>query len=479
MLPGMRGVSGSAVRAFGGRFAISLVLAVVVTSASVVIVNHEINSRLQTIKRIHLLVAQPPPAGENFLIIGSDSRQFVDNPFDASAFGPNDSGKNSDTLMVAHVEPGARQTMVVSFPRDLTVNIQGLSGKQKINAAYASGGPQAVIDMLRNNFDIPIHHYVEVDFKSFQEVVDAIGNVKVYFPFATRDQFTGVNAIAPGCFALDGQSALAYVRSRTPEYKINGQWVLGDQDAPDLHRIARQQEFIRKLAGIAISKSLGDPFLALDISDRVLGDIKADQNLQRSDVNALINAFRTIDVNDTSSVQFETIPTTPDPANPKSTLVLAGGAQQMIDQLRTFGSETPTVPSVLPTQVTVEVLDGSGKGIAQDTLSKLVQHGFHSAGYGDASTTVLVSEIHYAPDHLAEAKALIPYVEGAKLLKDPTLTDKVVLVLGQFFPGLTVDPTATTLAPAPIDTAPAAPDTTAPRARPTTTTTSPASKDCG
>jgi len=87
MLPTVRGVSRSTVRAFGGRFAIALVLAVVVTSASVVIVNHEINSRLQTIKRIHLLVAQPPPAGENFLIIGSDSRQFVDNPFDANAFG--------------------------------------------------------------------------------------------------------------------------------------------------------------------------------------------------------------------------------------------------------------------------------------------------------------------------------------------------------------------------------------------------------
>ena len=112
------------------------------------------------------------------------------------------------------------------------------------------------------------------------------------------NEFTNVNAIAPGCFALDGEAALAYVRSRTPEYKINGQWVLGDQDAPDLHRIARQQEFIRKLAGLAISKSLGDPFLALDISDRVLGDIKADQNLQRSDVNSLINAFRTVDVND-------------------------------------------------------------------------------------------------------------------------------------------------------------------------------------
>lgn len=467
--------SRSTVRAFGGRFLIALVLAAAVTTTAVASVNHEIDSRVKKIKRINLLVADPPAAGENFLIIGSDSRAFVDNPEEEGAFG-TDTGKNSDTLMVAHVEPGARQTMVVSFPRDLLVAIRGLAGKQKINAAYGTGGPQAVIDMLNDNFDIPIHHYVEVDFKGFQDLVDAIGNVKVYFPFATRDEITGLDELS-GCRALDGGQALAYVRMRTPEYNINGQWVLGDQDAPDLHRIARQQDFIRKLAGIAISKSLRDPFLALDISDRVLGDIKADQNLQRSDVNSLINAFRTVDVNDPNSVQFETIPTVPDPSNPKSTLVLGDGAQEMIDQLRTFGNETPTLPSVLPLQVTVEVLDGSGKGIAQDTLNKLVQHGFQSGGYGVARTTVLVSEIHYAPDHLAAAKALIPFVAGAKLVKDPSLTKKLVLVLGQFFDGLTVDPTATTLPPAPVDTVPAATDTTAAHP-PTTTTTVSASQDC-
>ena len=167
----------------------------------------------------------------------------------------------------------------------------------------------------------------------------------------------------------------------------------------------------------------------------------------------------------------------PDPSNPKSTLVLAYGAQTVIDQLRTFDNETPPVPSVLPSQVTVEVRDASGKGIAQDTLNKLVQHGFHSGGYGVARNTVLVSEIHYGPDQLAAAKSLIPFVEGAKLLKDPSLTNKVILVLGQFFPGLTVDPTATTLPAAPVDTAPAPPVTTAAHAAPTTTT-NPASRDC-
>ena len=68
-------------------------------------------------------------------------------------------------------------------------------------------------------------------------------------------------------------------------------WRLLDVRA-DLDRIPRQQDFIRKLAGVAIEKSLSDPFLALQISDDVLGDIKADQALTRDDVNPLIRAFK-------------------------------------------------------------------------------------------------------------------------------------------------------------------------------------------
>ena len=176
----MPAVSRSTVRAFSGRFLIALVLATSVTTAAVASVNHEIDTRVRRIKRIQLITAEAPPQGENFLIIGSDTREFVDNAEGQEAFGDPGTvtGKNSDTLMVAHVEPSAQRTFVVSFPRDLMVTIPGQTGKNRINSAYRIGGPQLVIDTLSENFDIDIHHYVEVDFKSFQDVVDAIGNVQ-------------------------------------------------------------------------------------------------------------------------------------------------------------------------------------------------------------------------------------------------------------------------------------------------------------
>ena len=88
----MPAVSRSTVRAFTGRFLIALVLATSVTTAAVASVNHEIDTRVKRIRRIQLITAEAPPQGANFLIIGSDTRQFVDTPEEEKAFG-SDNGR--------------------------------------------------------------------------------------------------------------------------------------------------------------------------------------------------------------------------------------------------------------------------------------------------------------------------------------------------------------------------------------------------
>ena len=462
------GVSRAALRAFAGRYLIALVLAIVLTSTAVATVDREINERVADIKRVDLVVAEPPPQGANYLILGSDTREFVSNEIDEEAFGRNDGGKNSDTLMVAHVEPGSQRTLVVSFPRDLLVDVPGLPGKNKINAAYGTGGPQAVVEMLKANFDIDIHHYLEVDFESFRQVVQAIGNVNTYFPYAARDELTGLSIpYGRGCYPLDGDYALAYVRSRNLEYKIDGEWELTGQDAPDIYRIQRQQEFIRKLAGIAISRSLGDPFVAIDVADRVLMYVRLDEGVGRDEVNSLIKAFRTVDVNDRNSVKFETMPVTPNPADDGSSLVLAEGAQEMIDRLRTFGDNTPKAPSLLPAQVNVRVIDGNGRGEASAIAGELVKLGFVAGAGGTASNPVAVTEVRYPAGQVAAAKLMLSYFEDARLVLDPDLTNRLQVVLGDTYTAITV-PTTTTTAP-PV---PGAPEATTPTT-PTTSTTLP------
>jgi LCP family protein required for cell wall assembly len=475
----------SGLRAFFGRFVISLAIASLVMAAAVVSVNKGINDRVQRIARVQLALASPPPEGANFLLIGSDSRAFVDNAAEASAFGSAQSqgGQRSDTIMVAHVEPSSQQTFIVSFPRDTMVNIPGY-GRDRINAAYSLGGPQLLIDTLDANFGIKINHYVEVDFKSFQAVVDTIGNVKVYLPGRVRDEETGLNTpFGAGCYPLDGAAALAYVRSRTMEiYDPNGpivdpvtgeHWRLLDVRA-DLDRIPRQQAFIRKLAGLAISKSLGDPFLAVDLADNVLKYVTVDQGLDRDAVNELIRAFRTVNVNDTNSLEMITLPVAADPQNPNVTLVPGPGADAVIARLNTFGASAPkALPA--PAQVTVVVSDGSGKDLGSGVVKAMADEGFKATGTA-ASPTAAVTEIHYAPNQLAAAETVLNYFPDAKFVPDPTATKAVKVVVGSDFKSLVVPSTTTTVPLAPGQTAPSTTTTTAP---PTTTTTVPPADQCG
>jgi LCP family protein required for cell wall assembly len=457
-----------------------LVASAFMTSA-VALVDREITERVKTIPRvIGLQLAPEPPGGANYLVIGSDTRAFVDNPDDAVGFGdPNDpdsgaGGQRSDTLMVAHVEPSAQRTFVVSFPRDLMVNVPGTPGLSMINSAYSDGGPQLVIDTLRENFGIDVSHYLEVDFKSFEAIVNEIGNVQVYLPGRVRDGQLGMlTPYGAGCYTLDGQAALAYVRSRKLEVSDpNGPIV--DEDTgehwrlldirSDLDRIARQQTFIRKLAGLAISRALGDPFLAVSLADNVLQYIQVDQGVSRDDVNALVRAFRTVDVNDPTSVRFETLPVQQWPQDPNR-LIASPDADAVVAQLRTFGDDTPKTPTIKPSDVTVRVTDATGTNASPLTVKALADQGFHASQTKDATTSVPVTEIRYGYGPPEQAKLLLSYFPDAKLVPDPSIKQGVRVVLGTSFTGaITIPPTTTTVPGAPVTSAPS---TTVP---PTTTT---------
>lgn len=450
-------------RAFAGRLLISLLIVSTLTVAGVAAVNRGINEGLANVHRIPLILPAAPPEGANYVILGSDSREFVKDSGDAAGFGDSSTvvGQRSDTLMVAHVEPGAKKTLIVSFPRDLLVDIPGV-GKAKINQAYDSGGggkegAQKVIDTLAANFPgLKINHYVQVDFRSFQSVVDAIGTVGVYFPQATRDFDPDPNGGATdfeekaGCAQLTGVTALQYVRSRhlQQQDQATGQWVPIGADAPDIHRIERQQAFIRELAGIAIDQSLGDPFTALDVAQRVQSYLSLDQSVGRDELNQLVRAFRTVNVNDQSSIEFETIPwaVNPSSAYGSTLLVKQPEANDLIARLETFG-DTPPPARVLPSQVRVQVVDTTDDALAAPVLDSLVTQGFKAGGTGFWKLLLKTTDIHYGPNQVEAAKLLLDYFPDARLRPDPADTDRVTVFLGTNFTGeLTAPPTAT-LAP--------------------------------
>jgi LCP family protein required for cell wall assembly len=289
---------------------IALVVAVVFMTGAIVTVNYVIDTKLDSVARVDVATADGSGAQSgNYLIIGSDTRSFVASDADAKAFGGKDTegGQRSDTMMVVHIEPGAKRTLVVSFPRDLWVDIPGV-GMSKINAAFNTG-PDTVISTLKENFGIDINHFIEVDFKSFQGIVQAIGSVPIYLPYPARDDKTGLYVPVPGCVQLDGKSALAYARSRGMQYYSTpkARWLKADA-VPDIDRIKRQQEFIRRLAGVAVAQSLNDPITANNVAGEVLKNLTIDDGLSKDDIFGLIDAFRTVNPNDSSALEFETLP---------------------------------------------------------------------------------------------------------------------------------------------------------------------------
>ena len=183
--------------------------------------NHEIH-RID----LHNLTSSPvkgEDAGtENILMIGSTSRcaLTVQNPaYGLCSQGVN--GVNSDVVMILHLNPTTHTVSILSIPRDLFVPNARSDGANKIDAALFQG-PDQLIDAIEEDYGIPIQHFVELNFDSFINVVNALGGIKMYFPEPVYDAYSGLNIQTTGCIALNGTQALQVVRARHVQYKGPG-----------------------------------------------------------------------------------------------------------------------------------------------------------------------------------------------------------------------------------------------------------------
>jgi polyisoprenyl-teichoic acid--peptidoglycan teichoic acid transferase len=419
------------------RYVTALGLTMVLLVTGIVGANVALDRKLARIRRVSLNESTSASSVANFLLIGSDSRAFVEDAQDASQFGSaaSQSGQRSDTMMIVHVDPQRKQNLVVSIPRDLVVDIPG-RGRQRVNAAF-NDGPQKVIDTVKANFGVRIQHYIEVDFAAFQGIVDSIGTVPVYFPYPTRDRKSGLDVATAGCQALDGHQALAYVRSRYMEHLVGGQWVDASPRA-DLDRIDRQHEFLRKLADTAVRVGLRDPITASRMLDRVVPKLKIDSKMGRGDMLGLVNAFRHVDPAAPGALEMTTLPNEPigdgtlRPREPDAGALLA--------RLRNFAHGAPAATAaVKPSDVRVQVLNASGVGgLAGRTLDDLRRDGFLPAGTGNAPNAA-ATHIRYAPGATAKVALLRSRVaSGTDVRADASLSQgtDVVVVLGADFHGL-------------------------------------------
>jgi LCP family protein required for cell wall assembly len=202
----------------------------------------------------------------NYLLVGSDSRADLAPEF-GDWFG-DFGGRRADVIILLHSVGGRLQ--LLSLPRDLKVEIPG-HGVDRINAAFAFGGPDLLVQTVQAATGLPVHHYLEVGFGDFADVVDGLGGVSVNFPYAARDNKSGLSVEA-GTSRLDGIQAVAYVRSRSYEELRDGTWVAVDQG--DIARTRRQQQVVAELLGRARSPGslIKLPLISASVGDALAAD---------------------------------------------------------------------------------------------------------------------------------------------------------------------------------------------------------------
>lgn len=337
-------------------FNILVIIALVTSAAGLLYVNGRISQRLvvtldKTNKPNNFDEVSPEGSdwnlntegldAQNFLLTGSDNGACTD-PNSATSGGIGDRtslGERSDTIMIIRIDPSSNKAAILSFPRDLWVDIAGTTRQNRINSAFQSTDPNRLVATIQENFGVPIDHYVNINFCAFKEIVTAVDGVKVPFLYPTRDKKTGFNVTAPGCINFDGDIALAYVRSRSG-YRYFDPTTQEWREDPtgDLGRIKRQQDFLRRSIQRALDKGSKSLSVANELLNSALKNVITDDQLTPRNALTLAQAMR--DLN-TQEIGAYTIDSYPKRIGDMSVLIPSLKTDEMKNVLAIFQGKAP------------------------------------------------------------------------------------------------------------------------------------------
>ncbi|MDR6573133.1 LCP family protein required for cell wall assembly [Curtobacterium sp. 320] len=372
---------------------------------------------------------------QNILLVGDDHRPDNATPEQLAELGTESDGgsKNTDTMIVLHINEDGSQATMISFPRDSYVDIPGV-GKGKLNSAFYfgslngggdTGGAKLLIKTIQNLSGLTIDHYVRVSLLGFYQIVKELGPVEVCLNNAVDDHWSNLKLPA-GTSELTPSQALSFVRQR--HGLPNG----------DLDRNVRQQYFLSQEARKVLSAgTLLNPIKMGNILKAVGGSIQTDTDL----VN-LATQMRNLRP---GNIQSATIPTLGTPT------ITVNGAPLSIVQVDEVGlpafvqglvgepAEYSKAGRAQPASTSVTVLNGSGvTGAAGAAGTVLTARGFQVGAPGSSDLTK-TTQVQYPAGMEKQAKAVAAVVPGAVAVRTNAVTG-VTLVLGS--DGKTVTPVA-------------------------------------
>jgi LCP family protein required for cell wall assembly len=233
------------------------------------------------IEHVPALSAAPATAGTTYLLAGSDVRGE-----EGGIAVDGTEGVRTDTIMVLHVPPSG-PVALISIPRDTYAEIPG-HGANKINAAYAFGGPPLLVLSVELLTGLHVDHYAEIGLGGVSRIVDAVGGVELCMDPAVNKVDYPVNDPesqmvweAPGCRLVDGPTSLAFARMRKADHE------------GDIGRAKRQQQLIA-----AVSSAVADTSIVWRPADQVrlartgVGAMTVSDGTNIIDLGRLALAFR-------------------------------------------------------------------------------------------------------------------------------------------------------------------------------------------
>ncbi|GAA1429739.1 LCP family protein [Microlunatus lacustris] len=210
--------------------------------------------------------AAPDTGALNYVLLGSDSRD------------PEDEGDGrSDSIMVVHLNQERDEAYIVSFPRDMWVDIPG-HGKDKINAAYELGGPALTVATLEKLTDVRMDHVVLVGLEGFIALTEDLGGVTV----TNKTAFSSHGFDYPeGRIDIQGEKALWFVRER--KSLPNG----------DLDRAENQRNVIKAIVAKGLSADVvSDPARFTAFTSTLAQHLTVDDSLTDEEIRRTALSLR-------------------------------------------------------------------------------------------------------------------------------------------------------------------------------------------
>ena len=260
------------------------------------------------------LGAYPSDKAFSILIVGTDECGEISTQLLGERCEKADEGSRNDVNLLVHVSAAPRNVTVVSFPRDLMVEVPECTradgstasamSKAPLNSLFDHAGISCVAKTITDLSEIPIEFAAKISFDGVIEITDAIGGVEVCVAGdGIRDSKAGID-LPVGTHTVSGASALAFIRTRH-----------GVGDESDLARISNQQQYMSRLAKKILSaETLSDPSKVLRLMNTVADNIVPSESLSNAlTLTQLALALKDVRFSDFVFVQY---PNLDDPDNP-------------------------------------------------------------------------------------------------------------------------------------------------------------------